>query len=81
MCEFCKNVDTGDDYKAILSNTIDCGIMGKLSVDVALCRKSPADAIPIMELGVCMDTSDNYANVDVPIKYCPMCGKELKEGD
>ncbi len=76
MCEFCKNVDTGNDYKAILSNRIDCGIMGKLNIDVAICRRS-LNGIPIMELGVCMDASDDFANVDVPIKFCPMCGKEL----
>ena len=79
MCEFCKNVETGDDYREILRSEIDCGFIGTLDIGVALCRKYE-DGTPVMALDTCLYFSDCHTNsVKVPIKYCPICGEKLNK--
>lgn len=79
MCKYCKNVDTGDDYNPILSAHIDFGFFGNVDADVYLRRAINGNVV--LDLSLCEDdgsANDSYINF---IKYCPMCGRKLVEGD
>ena len=49
MCEYCKNLETGDDYKPIIEKKLNCGFLGKASADVAIVR---FEGNPVLELGI-----------------------------
>ena len=72
MCEFCKNVETGNDYNPIVSSEINLGFAGTLFIDVSLGRGAK------MNLDCCMDTKDNNSSKSVKINFCPMCGRKLE---
>ena len=73
MCEYCKNLETEDDYKPIVEKKLDCGLLGKASVDVAIVR---IEGNPVLELGILPDKQPVLGG-HIKIKYCPMCGRML----
>ena len=76
MCDFCKNVFTGNDYKPIVSSTADLGFAGEISTDVVLVRDMKTGKAA-MELSSCMDAKDIWSVDDAPVNFCPVCGEKL----
>lgn len=74
MCEYCKNISTGNDFKAILEGDIEGDINGYYNVYLGRrTGKKPtlqAD-VTLLNTPIVMDA--------IPIRYCPMCGCDLKE--
>ena len=81
MCEYCKNVKTGDDYEPILNDKIELGRFGVFDCDVYLGGhriNSPSLYFSYLyenNEGV----GDTGSEKGVPINYCPMCGEMLRE--
>lgn len=73
MCEYCRYVDTGNDYKCLKTFSIDCGIMGNIDAGIAVSRDSITK-----EATLCIATGDSY-EVATKINFCPMCGRKLNE--
>ena len=76
MCEFCKNVKTGDDFNPILDKDFNCGILGKINVCIDLSYEHE------MRIGIFTISKSGYDSTEVgytkkKIKYCPMCGERL----
>lgn len=77
MCEYCKNIETGDDYFPIISLKQSFGFFGNVDVDVYLARDHTPDN-PLMILGMCQDKGGGNAEAITEINFCPMCGRDLK---
>ncbi len=73
-CEYCKNVDTGDDFNPIVTMMLDFGVFSKADVDVDLVREM---GVPKLMVSITPDNADDSLCKSVPIKFCPMCGREL----
>lgn len=74
MCEYCKNVDTGDDFKELVENNLDFGFLGEINIGVSL---SKSGATPVLVLGTVALNGDSFENKSVHINYCPICGRKL----
>lgn len=82
MCKYCKNYFTGDDFYPIDSQKIDIAEnIVKLEIDTYITRLF-TDGKAVLATSNCY-SADNYElesySKYIPIKYCPFCGKELKE--
>jgi hypothetical protein len=77
MCEYCKNIDTGNDYHPIIEAKLPLGFAGNILADVVLSRASPADPYPLMSLMAITDGGHDEFVQSIEIKYCPMCGRKL----
>lgn len=77
MCEYCKNIETGDDFHPILNIKESFGFFGNVDVDVYLARDHTPDN-PLMILGMCQDKGAGNAEAITEINFCPMCGRDLK---
>lgn len=75
-CEYCKNVDTGDNYYPILEETYSFGFAGMLMVDAVITRDIGSSTV-YLELDGCMDQNDSNRTKRIPIKFCPMCGRKF----
>ena len=78
MCEYCKNVRTGDDYNPMISEFIPMGYFGRLLCDVVMAKK---DGMPVISLqyGNTYMPDACGKEVSVKVNYCPMCGEKLGE--
>lgn len=77
MCEYCKNIDTGDDYNPIISLNEYFGFFGIVDIDVYL-QKNPTHKYPQMVLGLCENDGKGNDICIKKIKYCPICGRDLE---
>ena len=75
MCDYCKNIDTGDDYNPILSAHIDFGFFGNVDADIYLTKG--INNYPVMRLGLCENNGIGETEYIQFISYCPMCGRKL----
>lgn len=76
MCEYCTNAETGDDYNALIVDTVSLGIAGELLMDVVICRGEQGK--PELSLMGCMaSASDGSTQKSIEIRYCPICGRKL----
>lgn len=76
MCNFCLNVQTGDDYNPLIQQKLDFGFFGEADVDVYLAGTLAEN--PVMVLGVCQNNGSASVESEVKISYCPICGKWLR---
>lgn len=77
MCRYCKNAKTGDDWVDLLNTGIfiSSGEIGKVKILDAVVG---IDTVHSLTLKIIGSEMADYG-VTVPIKYCPMCGTNLKE--
>lgn len=73
MCEFCKNINSGDNFEPILSKILDLGILGDFMIDVYLRSDSEGNAAIVME-GCSSYGNKECEAVVTKINYCPICG-------
>ena len=71
MCEFCKNVETGDDYKALAEKVIPIGKLAKLDIGVYLASREDKASL-VLGMNIEKDCEDYMR-----INYCPMCGRKF----
>lgn len=72
MCEFCKNVDTDDDYNPLVESEIKFGKLCTLDTGVYLAaRKKKASLVLGFNIKNC---SEEYTHIN----YCPMCGRKFE---
>lgn len=70
MCKYCKNVKTGNDYKPLLITALNCGMLGRIDIDIYLSYES--------KLTINVDSSNSgLMSEQTKINYCPMCGERL----
>ena len=75
MCEYCENFYTGDTFNPINSITESVGIFGKIFVETYVTKTGEGN--PALTLGICPSNGMAIEQRRI-IKFCPMCGKELK---
>ena len=64
MCEYCRYVDTGNDYKCLKTFSIDCGIMGNIEgIDSETTWKTDTEAKQYF-FGCWWNKTDEKAFVD-----------------
>lgn len=71
MCDFCKNVKTGDDYEPLIRLEVDLGMIGKPELSISLAPDS------LLCADVLFPDYSHDIQESVEIKYCPMCGERL----
>ena len=77
MCEYCKNVKTGDDYKPMVSEKIFWGCAGTITCDVVLVSYPDGEpAISLQYINELIPTDHGRAH-NAKIRFCPMCGERL----
>lgn len=76
-CEFCKNVETGNDFNPMVSMRVDFGMFGTADIDVDLTREYENPKEPRLMVSITPFYGENSLCDKVPIKFCPMCGREL----
>lgn len=76
MCEYCKNVDTGDDYYPILNSHIDFGFFGNVGANIYLKRGGSERPLLVLRLHEYNGRGVSEEHIQ-SIKYCPMCGRKL----
>lgn len=83
-CPFCNGVQINSEYagQGIMTlNTIIGSFFG--SEDTNEIKTDCSNGI-ILKRGNLLffdNSAQEYASLGIKIKYCPFCGKELKEGD
>lgn len=81
MCEFCKLDEYGDGKeitKQIKVEPIDMGMYEDVLRLEAWVMNDEAGDNP--KLQICLsisETSSDISTMDIPIKYCPICGRQL----
>lgn len=85
-CEYCdyEGFESNED---LLLNKIDLGMLGEVSATAWLsCNKNDVKrgVIPrlCMDTGIITEDEDEVVNriVSIPIRFCPVCGRNLTEG-
>ena len=79
MCDYCKNVITGDDYRPLFNIPIHISI-GKQQAEIGeidVFLDTAANLQANLMVGGC-DKSIEYIK-KIPVKFCPMCGQSMKE--
>ena len=72
MCEYCKKQDDIGNIPKILSTCIPLGAIGKNRAEVYV-----KDNTLMIYHYIANQSVIAESEVKTPIKYCPMCGKEL----
>jgi len=72
MCKFCDENLINDDLQNQYESTIDFGIFGPYTVSATIWTGKIQIAIDNIE---CHDLFVG----DIPIKYCPFCGRKLPD--
>ena len=75
MCEYCLNIVTLDDYKALVAVDLSLGIVGSMTVSVGLIPDL-VKGTPCLDLDITTDAGENIAR-SKEIRYCPICGEKL----
>lgn len=71
MCEYCNLKHELDSWgKDICKLKIDAGALGDIEASVKICVKESTLFSNIM-------AGNAVAELDVPINYCPVCGRNL----
>lgn len=77
MCDWCKNVETGDDYYPLIADTISLGFFGECDFNIYLGRTID-DHFPALIQTISQIEGNNEASTVQSIHYCPMCGEKLR---
>ena len=81
MCDFCKPVEYGDGKeitKRIKVEPIDMGMYEDVLRLEAWVMSDEAGQNP--KLQICLsvsETGSDISTMDIPIKYCPICGRKI----
>lgn len=79
MCEFCKIEDHEDGYmfgKLLDEHTIDMGAFSNLRVQTNAVGY-PNERKLLIDIDVPEAYDRPIASINIPIKYCPICGRKL----
>ena len=81
MCDFCKPVEYGDGKeitKQIKVEPIDMGMYEDVLRLEAWVMSDEAGENPKLQICLSMsETGSDISTMDIPIKYCPICGRKL----
>lgn len=81
MCDFCKPDEFGDGKeitKQIKVEPIDMGNCVDVLRLEAWVMNDEAGNIPKLQICLSLsETSSDISTMDIPIKYCPICGRKL----
>lgn len=72
MCKYCFEEDSDVLSKCLVNKSLSFGVLGKMNFGVQIYPPTVNYKKPIL----CVNIGDEY-DVDIPIKYCPMCGRKL----
>lgn len=72
MCEYCNGLKDCPSDKAIFEDDIDLGAIGKEDVSGVIWQYKEKY---ILNIGLLR------RDIEVDIKYCPMCGRKLGENE
>ncbi len=75
MCEYCLNIRSLDDYRAIVAADLSLGIAGGMTVNVGLIPDL-VEGTPCLDLTIITDTGGGITR-SKKIRYCPVCGMDL----
>lgn len=76
MCDYCEQ------FKWFQSDKIDCGVLGQLSLDMDICEDREGIAEESIALFQTFDGEiEEIYQYEIPIHYCPICGRKLEEKD
>lgn len=75
MCKYCLNIQSLDDYRAIVTADLSLGIAGDVSINVGLIPDL-VNYKPCLGLTITTDTGEVITR-SKEIQCCPVCGKEL----
>ena len=79
MCKFCdKNLEDG---LIVNDKGIDLGVLGKLHLDCTWFKNDDPEYPWIYETAVCTEEGKVCSSYGFTIKYCPFCGKDLRESE
>lgn len=81
MCDFCKPDEFGDGKeitKQIKTESIDMGNCVDVLRLEAWVMNDEAGNKPKLQICLSLsETSSDISTMDIPIKYCPICGRKL----
>ena len=87
MCDYCEYMWCDNKHLLSKPKDIDLGSLGKIGITSAIGGKLITDNDGKGELHIDVSFVENHENpygyslgeYCIPIKYCPMCGRELRE--
>lgn len=76
MCKYCE-IDKDTGCGEILNLAVeDCGVLGTLTIDYVICEQYESPVISLI-----LDKMQISDSMKANVKYCPMCGRKLEEGN
>lgn len=82
MCEFCKLDEYGDGKeitRKVMEESIDMGICEDvLRLEAWMMSGDTGDDAKLQLCLTMSDNGDDLAYLNIPINYCPKCGRKLK---
>lgn len=74
MCKYCDEHTEKSSYSDIIEGRVDFGFYGDMLVGLTIIPERASLELALSNYG------DKYKIFKAKIRYCPFCGRELKNG-